>query len=356
MAYSFLAALQVEDPGNHSASTMRSAGSPAASNTAASDWASAASNTDRHVSSTAMTTVPMCRGSSVDPVGRCVAATTNLTPASGRYRSTRKSGDSSRHVKEASQPTASRASVEARFFTRRPRAPPAARLRVAARSHVQLAEDRRQLALHGSYGDHECRGDVPVRLTGRRALRNAALRCGQCGATGCAHRSGRVQGGSVEPGPGTQVGEDRGRTLRSVRAARRWPARRWAWPRACNVRPRSRGITRDVSNTASARSSSLRAPARSPCAVASSPRPRRAIAIVQGNGWRVPTPVPATQDRLLTPWAGIASRLGPHPAGLALFIAEQAFQKQACILRNTLLPEQRTYPRLDLTKRRRPQR
>ena len=24
-------------------------------------------------------------------------------------------------------------------------------------------------------------------------------------------------------------------------------------------------------------------------------------------------PVPATQHRLLTPWAGIASRLGPHP-------------------------------------------
>jgi hypothetical protein len=28
--------------------------------------------------------------------------------------------------------------------------------------------------------------------------------------------------------------------------------------------------------------------------------------------------------------------------------------KQACIRRNTLLPEQRTYPRLDLPKRRRP--
>src|SRR4029077_19015914 len=67
-------------------------------------------------------------------------------------------------------------------------------------------------------------------------------------------------------------------------------------------------------------------------------------------------PVPATQHRLLTPRAGIASRLGPHPAGLALFISEQAFQKQSCILRNSLLPEQRTYPLLDLTKRRRPQR
>src|SRR5471030_600143 len=67
-------------------------------------------------------------------------------------------------------------------------------------------------------------------------------------------------------------------------------------------------------------------------------------------------PIPATQDRLLSPWAGIPSRLRAHPTGLALLIAEQTFQKQACILRNTLLPEQRTDPLLDLPKRRRPQR
>src|SRR5258708_35080737 len=58
-------------------------------------------------------------------------------------------------------------------------------------------------------------------------------------------------------------------------------------------------------------------------------------------------PVPAAQDRLLTPWARIASRLRPHPTGLAALVSEQTFQKKACILRNTLLPEQRTYPRLD---------
>jgi len=39
-----------------------------------------------------------------------------------------------------------------------------------------------------------------------------------------------------------------------------------------------------------------------------------------------------------------------------LLFAEQTFQKQACILCNTLLPEQRTDPFLDLPKRRRPQR
>src|SRR3979409_2028634 len=67
-------------------------------------------------------------------------------------------------------------------------------------------------------------------------------------------------------------------------------------------------------------------------------------------------PIPATQDRLLPPWAGIASRLRAHPTGLALLISEQTFQEQTCIRRNTLLPEQRTYPLLDLPKRRRPQR
>src|ERR1700688_111993 len=67
-------------------------------------------------------------------------------------------------------------------------------------------------------------------------------------------------------------------------------------------------------------------------------------------------PIPATQDRLLPPRTGIASRLRAHPAGFALLISEQTVQKQACIRRNTLLLEQRTYPFLDLTKRRRPQR
>src|SRR5260221_1206662 len=66
-------------------------------------------------------------------------------------------------------------------------------------------------------------------------------------------------------------------------------------------------------------------------------------------------PIPAPQDRLLPPRARIACCLRAHPTGLALLISEQTFEKQACIPRNTILIEQRTYPFLDLTKRRRPQ-
>src|ERR1700682_3116250 len=65
-------------------------------------------------------------------------------------------------------------------------------------------------------------------------------------------------------------------------------------------------------------------------------------------------PIVATEDRLLPPRARIASGLCAHPTSFTLLISEQTFQKQACIRRNTLLPEQRTYPRLDLPKRRRP--
>src|SRR5260370_39081845 len=67
-------------------------------------------------------------------------------------------------------------------------------------------------------------------------------------------------------------------------------------------------------------------------------------------------PIPAPQDRLLPPRARIASCLRAHPTGFALLISEQTLEKQACIPRNTILIEQRTYPLLDLTKRRRPQR
>src|SRR5260221_5855160 len=67
-------------------------------------------------------------------------------------------------------------------------------------------------------------------------------------------------------------------------------------------------------------------------------------------------PIPATQDRLLPPSARIACGLSAHPTGLALLVSKQTFQKQASILRNTLLPEQWTYPLLDLPKRHRPQR
>src|SRR5271165_118747 len=67
-------------------------------------------------------------------------------------------------------------------------------------------------------------------------------------------------------------------------------------------------------------------------------------------------PIPAPQDRLLPPRSRIASCLGAHPTGLALFISKQALKKQACIPRNTFLTEQRTYPLLNLPKRRRQQR
>src|SRR5260370_38917459 len=67
-------------------------------------------------------------------------------------------------------------------------------------------------------------------------------------------------------------------------------------------------------------------------------------------------PIPTPQNCLLPPWARIASRLRPLPTGLALLISEQTFQEQARIRRHTLLREQRTYPFLDLSKRRRPQR
>src|SRR5712671_2630678 len=76
------------------------------------------------------------------------------------------------------------------------------------------------------------------------------------------------------------------------------------------------------------------------------------IAYDIAQGIRIP--IHAAQDRLLPPGAGIASRLGAHPTSLALLISEQAFQEQAGIRRNALLSEQRTYPLLDLPKRRRP--
>src|SRR3981081_1448065 len=68
------------------------------------------------------------------------------------------------------------------------------------------------------------------------------------------------------------------------------------------------------------------------------------------------TPTPTTQDRLLPPWARIASRLRAHPTGFAPLISEQTFQEQTGIRRTRRLVEQRTYPLLDLPKRRAPQR
>ena len=70
----------------------------------------------------------------------------------------------------------------------------------------------------------------------------------------------------------------------------------------------------------------------------------------------ISVPIPTPQNCLLPPWARIASGLRPLPTGLARLISEQTFQEQARIRRHTLLREQRTYPFLDLSKRRRPQR
>src|SRR5207342_1798072 len=71
---------------------------------------------------------------------------------------------------------------------------------------------------------------------------------------------------------------------------------------------------------------------------------------------RISVPIPTTQNCLLSPWARIACRFRAHPTGFALLISKQTFQEQASIRRHTLLCEQRTYPFLDLSKRRRPQR
>src|ERR1700750_1583012 len=70
----------------------------------------------------------------------------------------------------------------------------------------------------------------------------------------------------------------------------------------------------------------------------------------------ISVPIPTTQNCLRPPWARIASRLRAHPTGLALLISEQTFQEQPFIRRHALLLEKRTYPFLDLSKRRRPQR
>src|SRR5258707_4388924 len=57
--------------------------------------------------------------------------------------------------------------------------------------------------------------------------------------------------------------------------------------------------------------------------------------IAQGIG----VPMPATEDCLLPPWAGVPGRLCPHPTGFALLISKQTFQEQACIRSNTSLRE-----------------
>jgi len=70
---------------------------------------------------------------------------------------------------------------------------------------------------------------------------------------------------------------------------------------------------------------------------------------------RVGLPAAAAQDGLLPPGAGIARRLGPHPAGLAPLGAEQAVQEQPRRDRHPLLREQRPDPPLHLAQREGPQ-
>src|SRR5207244_12312052 len=63
----------------------------------------------------------------------------------------------------------------------------------------------------------------------------------------------------------------------------------------------------------------------------------------------------APPERRCAPRATAATCLRAHPTRLAVLISPQTCQKQASIRRNTILIEQRTYPFLDLTERRRPQ-
>jgi hypothetical protein len=66
---------------------------------------------------------------------------------------------------------------------------------------------------------------------------------------------------------------------------------------------------------------------------------------------RVRLPAAAAEDGLLAPGAGVARRLGPHPAGLAPLRPEQAVEEQPRRGRHPLLREQRPHPPLHLPQR-----
>jgi hypothetical protein len=70
---------------------------------------------------------------------------------------------------------------------------------------------------------------------------------------------------------------------------------------------------------------------------------------------RVRLPAAAAEDGLLPPRAGIARRLGPHPAGLAPLRPEQAVQEQPRRECHPRLCEQRPDPSLHLPQRACPQ-
>ena len=70
---------------------------------------------------------------------------------------------------------------------------------------------------------------------------------------------------------------------------------------------------------------------------------------------RVRIPPATAQDGLLPPRAGVARRLGPHPAGLAPLRSQQPIQEQTRRLRHARLGEQRTNAGLGVAQRQRPQ-
>ena len=70
---------------------------------------------------------------------------------------------------------------------------------------------------------------------------------------------------------------------------------------------------------------------------------------------RVRLPAAAAEDGLLPPRAGIARRLGPHPARLAPLRPEQPIQELPRRCRHPVLGKQRAHPRLGISQRSRPQ-
>jgi transposase len=62
-------------------------------------------------------------------------------------------------------------------------------------------------------------------------------------------------------------------------------------------------------------------------------------------------PPAAAQDRLLTPRPAIARRFRPHPTCLSWLAPKKSVQKLSSRYCNTLLAEQRTYPRLHIPQR-----
>ena len=65
-------------------------------------------------------------------------------------------------------------------------------------------------------------------------------------------------------------------------------------------------------------------------------------------------PAPAAENGLLTPRPRISCRLPAHPPGLAPLIPQKPVQEQTRARPNTVLCEQRPYPRLHVAQRRRP--